>query len=283
MSEEATPLVIDTSNETFDTDVFERSRDLPVVVDFWAERCAPCRKLGPILEKLAAEYAGRFVLVRADSDRLREAAMRFRVQAIPAVFGVLDGEIVDAFMGALPESQIRMWLDRLLLTSCLAQAGQLETTDPVRAEEKYREVLAESPQEAPASIGLARVLLAQDREDETRDVIRQLERRGFLEPEAEKVKAHLQLRESSNIDVDSRREAAEADPDNLQAQLDLGEALAGSGRHQEALDILLSLVERDRHGVGESARKMMLDVFRVLPDDSELVQQYRRKLSTVLY
>jgi putative thioredoxin len=283
MSKEATPLLIDTSNETFDTDVFERSRDLPVVVDFWAEWCAPCRKLGPILERLAAEYAGRFVLARADSDRLREAAMRFRVQSIPAVFGVVDGEIVDAFMGALPESQIRMWLDRLLLTSCLAQAGRLEAADPVRAEEKYREVLAESPRETAASIGLARVLLAQDREDETRDVIRQLESRGFLEPEAEKVKAHLQLRESSNIDVDSRRQAAEADPDNLQAQLDLGEALAGSGRHQEALGILLSLVERDRHGVGESARKMMLDVFRVLPDDSELVQQYRRKLSTVLY
>lgn len=209
--------------------------------------------------------------------------MQFRVQSIPAVFGVVDGEIVDAFAGALPESQIRVWLDRLLLTSCLAQAGRLESTDPVQAEGKYREVLDGSPNDAAASIGLARVLLAQDREDETRDVIQQLEGRGFLEPEAEKVKAHLQLRDSGNIDVDSRREAAEANPDNLQTQLDLGEALAGSGQHQEALDILLSLVERDRHGVGESARKRMLDVFRVLPDDSELVHEYRRKLSTVLY
>lgn len=283
MTKEATPWVIDTSNETFDDDVFQRSHDLAVVVDFWAEWCAPCRMLGPILEKLAAEYAGRFVLVRADSDRLREPAMRFRVQSIPAVFGVVDGEIVDAFTGTLPESQIRMWLDRLLSTSCLAQAGRLEETDPVQAEGKYREVLAESPNEASASIGLGRVLLAQDREDEARDVIRQLESRGFLEPEAEKLKAHLQLRDSSNIDVDSRREAAEANPNDLQAQLDLGEAVAGSGQHQEALDILLSLVERDRHGMGESARKMMLDVFRVLPDDSELVHQYRRKLSTVLY
>jgi len=239
--------------------------------------------LGPILEELAAEYAGRFVLVRADSDQLREAAMRFRVQSIPAVFGVVDGEIVDAFMGALPESQIRSWLNRLLLSSSLAHAGRSETTDPPLAEEKYRAVLAESPNEAAAAIGLARVLLAQDREDETRDVIRQLESRGFLEPEAEKVKAHLQLRESSQVDVSSRREAAEADPNDLQAQLELGEALAGSGQHQEALDVLLSLVERDRHGVGELARKMMLDVFRVLPDDSELVQQYRRKFSTVLY
>lgn len=283
MSDEATPLVIDTSNETFENDVFDRSHELPVVVDFWAEWCAPCRMLGPILEKLAADYAGRFALVRADSDRLQEAAMRFRVQSIPAVFGVVDGEIVDAFAGALPESQIRTWVDRLLLTSCLAQAGRLETTDPTQAEEKYREVLAESPNEAAASIGLARVLLAQDREDETRDVIRHLESRGFLEPEAEKVKAHLQLRHSSHVDVESRREAAEADPDNLQAQFELGEALAGAGQHQEALDILLSLVERDRHGVGESARKMMIDVFRVLPDDSELVHEYRRRLSTVLY
>ena len=283
MAEEATSLAIDASDETFERDVFHRSRDLLVVVDFWAEWCAPCRMLGPILEELAAEYAGRFVLVRADSDQLREAAMRFRVQSIPAVFGVVDGEIVDAFMGALPESQIRSWLNRLLLSSSLAHAGRSETTDPPLAEEKYRAVLAESPNEAAAAIGLARVLLAQDREDETRDVIRQLESRGFLEPEAEKVKAHLQLRESSQVDVSSRREAAEADPNDLQAQLELGEALAGSGQHQEALDVLLSLVERDRHGVGELARKMMLDVFRVLPDDSELVQQYRRKFSTVLY
>jgi len=283
MTEEATALIVDTTSETFETDVIARSRELPVVVDFWAEWCAPCRMLGPILEKLATEYAGRFVLVRADSDRLPEAAMSFGVQSIPAVFGVMDGQIVDAFTGALPEPQIRQWLDRILLSDCLAQAGRLETSDPKQAETKYREVLEAAPNESAASIGLTRVLLAQDREDEARDIIRQLEGRGFLEPEAEKVKAHLQLRDSSNIDVDSRREAAEANPDNLQAQLELGEALAGNARYQEALDVFLALVERDRHGVGESARKMMIDVFRVLPDDSDLVSEYRRKLSTVLY
>ena len=145
--------------------------------------------------------------------------MSFGVQSIPAVFGVMDGQIVDAFTGALPEPQIRQWLDRILLSDCLAQAGRLETSDPKQAETKYREVLEAAPNESAASIGLTRVLLAQDREDEARDIIRQLEGRGFLEPEAEKVKAHLQLRDSSNIDVDSRREAAEANPDNLQAQL----------------------------------------------------------------
>jgi putative thioredoxin len=199
------------------------------------------------------------------------------------VFGVVDGNVVNAFTGLLPESQIRHWLDLVLRGACLAQAGHLETTDPRLAETKYREVLDESPKEADAAIGLARVLLAQNREDESRDVIRQLESRGFLEPEAEKVKAQLQLRDSSGIDVDSRREAAETDPGNLQLQLDLAEALAGNGRFQEALDIYLTLVERDRHGVGESARKMMLDVFRVLPNDSELVNEYRRRLAALLY
>ncbi|MBC8872001.1 MAG: tetratricopeptide repeat protein [Planctomycetes bacterium] len=283
MTEEATAWIVDTTAEAFENDVLARSRELPVVVDFWAEWCAPCRMLGPILEKLATEYAGRFVLVRADSDRLPEAAMSFGVQSIPAVFAVLDGQIADAFTGALPESQIRQWLDRMLLSDCLAQASRLETSDPKKAETKYREVLVESPNESAASIGLARVLLAQDREDEARDVIQQLEDRGFLEPEAEKVKAHLQLRDSSNIDVDSRREAAEANPDNLQAQLGLGEALAGNAQYQEALDIFLALVERDRRGVGEAARKLMIDIFRVLPADSDLVSEYRRKLSTVLY
>jgi len=282
-SQEHKSWIVEASRESFDDQVFERSREVPVVVDFWAPWCAPCRTLGPILQELARENAGRFVLVKADTDQLPEAAMSFRVQSIPAVFGVVDGEIVDFFAGALPEPQIRSWLDRLLLGAVVAEASRLEGSDVAKAEAKYREVISQSPNDATASIGLARVLLRQDRADESRAVVESLEGRGFLEPEAEKVKAALELRDKRGIDVEERRKAADANPDDLQLKLKLGEALAGDCQYEAALEICLALVERDRYGVGESARKLMLDVFRVLPDDSELVNQYRRKLSTVLY
>jgi putative thioredoxin len=275
--------VVNTTDETFHADVLERSRAVPVVVDFWATWCAPCRALGPVLEALAGEYAGRFVLVKADVDRLPQSAMQCGVQAVPVVFGLVDGQVVDSFTGAVPPPQIRLWLDRLLAHGDLSATARLETVQPAEAEAKYRQIIQQQPNEAGALIGLARVLLALERPEEAREIIERLERRGFLEPEAEKVKAALTFLNRAGGDIESRRRAVEAQPDNLQLQFELAEALAADQRHQEALDICLSLVERDRSGVGETARKLMLDIFRLLPGDSELVRDYRRKLSMLLY
>ena len=274
--------VVNTSPATFPRDVLERSRSVPVVVDFWATWCAPCRTLGPVLESLADEYGGRFVLVKADIDRMPEVAAEFNVQAVPMVFALVGGEVADYFAGALPPPQIRAWLDRLLVRGDLAAAARLEAGQPADAEATYRRIVEQQPNEAAAQIGLARVLLAQERVDDARAVIDRLEQRGFLEPEAEQIKAALAFRNRAGMDVEARRRAAEAEPDNLQRQWELAEALAGEQRHQEALQICLSLVERDRHGVGETARQLMLDIFRVLPADSELVREYRRQLSTAL-
>ena len=277
------PWIINATSETFDAGVFQRSKEVPVVVDFWAQWCAPCRLLGPILESLAAEYDGRFVLVKAETDQLPDAATEFQVQSIPAVYGVVGGEVVDFFAGALPEPQVRQWLDRILQSGQLVEAENLEATAPQDAETKYRHVLEQNPNEAKALIGLARVLVAQDMNDEAQTILDQLESRGFLEPEAEKLKASLHLHDKTDADVSACRQAAARQPDDLQLQFALAEALAGDGQYQEALDICLSLVERDRHGIGERARQVMVDVFRVLPDDSELVPDYRRKLAMLLY
>jgi putative thioredoxin len=205
------------------------------------------------------------------------------VESIPAVFGVVDAEIVDFFVGALPEPQIRAWLDNLLLTGDLATAKRLEASSPDQAEAAYRRVLEASPNEADASIGLARVLIAQGRAEEAEGVLQQLQGRGFLEPEAERLKATLAFRNKTSLDVDACRRAAESKPDDLDLKLQWAEALAASGRHREALDACLDLVTQDRHGVGERARQVMVDLFRVLPDDSELVPEYRRKLAMALY
>ena len=275
--------VVQTTADSFESDVVERSRERPVVVDFWAPWCAPCRMLGPVLEKLAVESAGRFILVKANTDELPQIATEFQVQSIPSVFGIVDGRVVDAFAGALPESQIRDWLTRLLQAGELLETHNLEQTDPSAAAERYRRSLEEAPNDATASIGLARCLVKLEQYDEARALIARLEERGFLETEAEQIKASLALDARQDIDLDACRRAAEANPDDLQAQLKYAEALAGDHQYQPALDIALALVERDLHGVGENARLLMIDIFRVLPDGSEMVREYRRKLSMLLF
>jgi putative thioredoxin len=254
-----------------------------VVVDFWAAWCAPCRALAPILEALADEHRGRFVLVKANTEEVPQAAARFGVQGIPAVYAVHKGEIIDFFTGALPEAQVRAWLDRILLAGRLDEARASMESDAVEAERLYRSLLEESPENAEVKIGLAETLFSQDRLSECREIVDQLQQRGFLEPEAEKLKSALELRGRQGDDLEQRRAAAEKEPENLERQLALAEALAGAEQFEEALQICLKLVEFDRAGLGEKARQLMLDVFRVLPEDSPLTSSYRRQLSMLLY
>ncbi len=280
--------ILEAEADTFQSAVIDRSRELPVVVDFWAAWCQPCRLLTPILEKLAAEYAGKFLLVKADTERLPQIAAQFNVESIPAVYGLRGGELVDMFVGMLPEAQIRAWLDRLLPSPAellVGEARQLEIADPAAAEAKFRQAVELAPNLPAAQIGLAEMLLAQDRADEARFLVDQLERRGFLEPEAERLKSRLDLRAQGEQagSLESCRAAARAEPDNLDLQLKLAEALAAAGQYEEALGLALGLIERDRKRFAEPARKIMVDIFHLLPGDSELTTTYRRKLSTALY
>lgn len=284
MSEQSNPsCVINATSTTFENEVTLRSQQVPVVVDFWAPWCAPCRALGPVLEKLAQEYAGRFILVKANSDELPEAAAKFNVQGIPAVYAVVGGEVVDFFSGAIPESMVRQWLDRVLSVAALQEAKRAEAKSPAEAEQRYRALLADDPKSFEARIGLARAFFAQDRLPEAREIVSELEKRGFLEPEAQKLKASLDLRNMEGADVQKLRSTAEAHPEDSAAQYELAQAFAGAQQYEEALKVLLALVERDRKGVGEQARKLMVEIFQALPDDSDLTAQYRRKLSLALY
>jgi len=287
MSAQQSAWIVETNDAAFDRDVIERSRELPIVVDFWAEWCQPCRMLGPILEQLAREFAGKFVLVKADTERTQQAAMQFGVQSIPAVFFIHQGQPVDFFNGVMPEAQLRAWLERLLPTEAdeLTEEGRrLAASDPQAAEAKYREAIDANAKHVAARTALAELLLAQDRNTEAAEVLAPLEQRGYLEPEAEKVKAKLELQTGSgSADLQTARAQAERNPDDLPAQLTLAKTLAASGHYEEAFEVSLGLVERDRLGVGEEARAVMVDIFQVLPPDSTLVRDYRRKLSMALY
>ena len=286
-SPQAESHVIDVGSATFVQEVLERSSTVPVVVDFWAEWCGPCRMLSPILEKLAHEYGGKFVLAKVDIDANADIASQFGVRSIPAVFGVRHGAVADAFVGVQPESAIRSWIDRLMPTEAEALAAlarQLEISDPHAAVEKYGQALALQSDLSEAEIGLARIALATGRIDDAAARIAALERRGYLEPEAEKLKAELTLRIQAQGagSVEAARSALAAHPADLKLKLDLAEALAASAEYSDALALCLELVEQDRKGVGEQARQIMVSIFQLLPPGDELVTEYQRQLSLVL-
>lgn len=279
---EETPWIVNTTDETFEADVYARSQLGLVVVDFWAEWCAPCRMLAPLLEQLAQEYEGRFTLVKANTDHTQQAASQFSVSGIPAVFAVLDGERLDHFQGVLPEDALRRWLDQCLRQAELAEIKGLLEEAPEAAEEKLRAVLEQTPDDG-ARLLLAESLMRQDRDAESLEVLAHLEKRGFLEPEAEKMKATLDLKQKSSLDVATARAEAEAQPGDFSLQLTLAEALAGQRQYEQAFEICLVLVAQDRQQTGEKARQLMIEVFRTLPEDSEITREYRRKLSMALY
>ncbi len=282
------PWIVSADDQSFQQVAVERSRQVPIVIDFWAEWCQPCRLLGPILEKLAEEFAGKFVLVKVETEKAPNIAAAFGVQSIPAVYGVRNGQLLDFFVGLLPEGQIRSWIERLLPSPAeqlVAEAKTLEQSDAVAAETKYKEAAAADPNLSPAKIGLAELFAAQGRIDESSKIINELEERGFLEPEAEKLKARLHLAAQADkaSNLDQLQAAAIANPHNLQAKLELAEGLASAKQYQLALETALSVVQAGKKEFVEPARELMVDLFRLLEDQPDLVTEYRRKLSTALY
>ncbi len=197
----AQPWVISVTTATFQRDVLDQSRNVPVVVDFWAPWCGPCRMLGPLLEKIAKEKQGAFILAKVNTDECPDLAAAFGVQGIPAVFAVRDGRIIDHFMGALPEADLRAWIDGILPQKdeqLVAQADSLAEQDPLRAEELYRQALAENPRSVPARLGLAKVLASRQRFEEAKTILQELSDMGVSGEEVERLRASIEFGESSS-------------------------------------------------------------------------------------
>ncbi len=282
------PWIFDVKTDEFEQQVIHKSSEVPVIVDFWAPWCQPCQLLAPIIEQAVNDAAGKLLLAKVNIDDNPELAQMMGVQSIPVVVAFFEGQVIDHFQGVLPEDQLKEWLARLVPSKAaelFKDALELLESDPAAAELKLREALELEPSDT-IRIYLAQTLLAQNRDEECGRIIAELETRGFLEPEAEKIKSQLEMRADAEESggVKQARETAEANPGDLSLQVVLAEALAVDNKHREAFEILLAVATQDRGGEnGDKARQQMVKLFDVLGAGSELVSEYRRKLATALY
>jgi putative thioredoxin len=284
----ADPSIVDVGDADFAREVLEHSARVPVIVDFWAPWCGPCRQLGPALERAVGEQRGQVRLAKVNVDESPGVARQFRVQSIPLVIAFKDGAPVAEFLGAQPEPVVRRFVASLLPTEAdrLARDGAelFAGGHANAAEERFRAALEQDARHAQALLGLARVLGAGGKAAEALDLLERIvSAPPAVEQEAARLAAELRTGSAPAADLDAARARAAAAPDDLAAQLELGRALAAAKRYDEALPVLLALVERDKSFADEAARKAMVDIFGVLGRDHPLVDDYRPALSRVLF
>lgn len=281
-------LVFNVTESDFESAVVERSRQVPVVVDFWAPWCGPCKALAPVLEKLVKKRNGEVLLAKVNTDDERGLAMKFGIQSLPTVIAFKMGQPVLHFMGNLPEEHLVGFFDQLVPSEADRLAGQaleLEKSDPKKAEEVYRQALKSDPKHDGSMVGLARVLLEQRRDEEASAMLDQLPLGSNHETEAESLRGILTLRiQAMELgDEASLRKKVESDPKSAEGHYQLGCRLAAEGRYEEALAELLAAAERDPAMAKGKARETMVNIFQVIGVRSELADDYRDRLSSLLY
>jgi putative thioredoxin len=278
----------DTGTEAFERDVLQASEKVPVLVDFWAPWCAPCRVLKPILEKLAGEYQGRFLLAKVNSDEHPQLSAQFGVRGIPNVKAFVDGKLADEFTGALPESGVRAFIDRLIPTpgEKLRRTARALVTqgDFDEAERHLRSALELEPANHAVRLDLVELLLAKNSHAEADEMFAPIPERERDE-RADRLYSVLAFwKKSQQLPSIAELQAKlAANPDDLASLLALGERLVADGRYEPALAALLDVVRRDRGALRTSARKLMVDVFSLAEDQDGLVSEYRKLLAGALY
>ncbi|WP_448204403.1 tetratricopeptide repeat protein [Azospirillum sp. sgz302134] len=294
-------LIKDSSDRAFMADVIEASQSVPVIVDFWAPWCGPCKQLGPILEKAVLAAKGKVRLVKIDTDKDPMIASQLRVQSIPAVYAFFQGRPVDGFMGALPESQVKAFVEKLIklagaaggaegdiLGEVLAQAKEaLEAGDIQTASEIYSEILQADPENlnATAYAGLIRCLIATDDLARAKQMLDKTPESIAKDKDIAAVRSALEVAEqAANAGpIPELTEKVAANPDDHQARFDLALALFAAGKREEAVDALMELVRRDREWNEQAARKQLVKFFEAFGPTDPLTVQSRRRLSSILF
>lgn len=287
--------MIEATQSTFSRDVIEASQRIPVLVDFWAPWCGPCRALGPMLEKLETEYVGRLRLVKLNTDENPELAAQFGVRSIPYVVAFVDGQAIDSFVGVLPESQVRAFVERLLPNPSELErrkaARLLAAGDVEGAAAALRAAVALSSDNDAARFDLAALLLDQPAAlggstalDEADSLLAATAKSARDDPHWRALAARLEsLRRAAALPSAAALQARiDADAGDLQARLDLAQLHIAERRFDAALEQLLAIVERDRGFGDDVGRKTMLSVFELAADQPQLVAGFRRRLSAAL-
>ncbi|MBB4287578.1 thioredoxin [Roseospira goensis] len=278
------------STESFMADVIEASNSVPVVVDFWAPWCGPCKTLGPLLEKLVRQMNGAIRMVKINVDENQQLAAQLRVQSVPTVYGFRQGRPVDAFAGALPESQIKQFLSALTggtanpVDDLLAEAdGALEGGDAEGALALYQQVLQVDQGNTKAIAGYLRALVANGQTGDAAQILSQLPAEMLADPAIAAAKTKLELAQESAGPVPELRARVEADPDDHQARYDLANALYAADQPEAAVAELLDLFRRDRDWNDGAARQRLLKVFEALGPGHPVAVSGRRRLSSLLF
>lgn len=284
-----TPMwVRDVTEQNFESEVLQVSEQVPVVVDFWSPHCAPCRTLGPILERLITERQGKLRLAKVNVDENPRLAAYFQISAIPAIKVIWNRQLVDEFEGLQPESTLRQYFQQLVPEGSESEGLETEVdeqADPAGAEARYREQIEREPDQHQARVGLARVLLRQNRLDEIPEVLEPVGVSGELGAQAEGLLARVALLQQAKTlpDVATLTAQVAQQPRDAQAHLQLGLALAAAEEYPQALQELLLAAELDSTLATGKAREIMVRVFYALGTNHPLANEYRSRLSRLLY
>ena len=290
-SEPEASWIIEVDSRNFEREVIERSRSVPVVVDFWATWCGPCKTLGPELEQRAREGRGRFVLAKVDIDRNPELAQAFRIQAVPTVLALAQGRLVDGFQGSLPGPELDQFLERVAPgdSARTKTDKEVERARTLAGEKKceqaigmLRECLRAAPEHLEARLALAEILIDAGKAREAKLV---LDKVPADSPQPEKLKAlrsRLEFAEAAG-DLGELEERVRATPEDHAARIALGKALVAARDYPRALENLLEVVRADGGEPGKEAKKTMLEVFEILGLEDPIANEYRFKLSLVLF